>query len=122
MTGRQLKALLEQQFNSGSNSAESPNILQVSNGFSFAYDLSRPAGERIRDVTLNGAALRDDAAYRVAMSNFLSSGGDNFTVFRDGTDPVGGLQDIEVLAAYLSGAETRPVPALGRIRNITPKP
>ncbi len=46
---------------------------------------------------------------------------DNFTVFREGTDAVGGLQDIEVLAAYLSGAQTRPVPALGRIRNATPK-
>ncbi|HEY7811404.1 MAG TPA: bifunctional metallophosphatase/5'-nucleotidase [Allosphingosinicella sp.] len=122
MTGSQLKALLEQQFNSGANSVESPNILQVSNGFSYAYDLSKPAGERIREMTLNGAPVRDDATYRVAMSNFLSSGGDNFTVFRDGTDPVGGLQDIEVLAAYLSGAETRPLPALGRIRNLTPKP
>ena len=121
MTGRQLRALLEQQFNSGSNSVEQPNILQVSNGFSYAYDLSKPAGERIRDMTLNGAPVRDDASYRVAMSNFLSSGGDNFTVFRDGTDAVGGLQDIEVLAAYLSGAQTRTVPALGRIRNVTPK-
>jgi 5'-nucleotidase len=120
-TGRQLKALLEQQFDSGSNSVAQPNILQVSEGFSYAYDLSKPAGQRISDVTLNGAPVTDDATYRVAMSNFLASGGDNFTVFREGTDAVGGLQDIEVLAAYLTGAQTRPVPALGRIRNVTPK-
>jgi 5'-nucleotidase len=122
MTGKQLKALLEQQFASGSNSVDSPNILQVSSGFSYSYDLSKPAGQRILQASLNGAPLRDDATYRVAMSNFLSSGGDNFTVFREGTDPVGGLQDIEVLAAYLTGAQVRPVPALGRIRNVTPKP
>ena len=121
MTGAQLKALLEQQFNSGSNSAEQPNVLQVSNGFSYAYDLSKSAGQRIRDVTLNGRAVEDAQTYRVAMSNFLASGGDNFTLFREGTDSVGGLQDIEVLAAYLSGAAARPVPALGRIRNVTPK-
>ena len=29
------------------------------------------------------------------MNSFLATGGDNFTIFRDGTDPLGGPQDID---------------------------
>jgi hypothetical protein len=35
------------------------------------------------------------------MNSFLASGGDNFTVFRDGTDPAGGPGlDLDALEAY----------------------
>jgi hypothetical protein len=40
--GAQLRALLEQQFASGSNSVASPRVLMPSQGFSYAYDLARP--------------------------------------------------------------------------------
>jgi 2',3'-cyclic-nucleotide 2'-phosphodiesterase (5'-nucleotidase family) len=38
--------------------------------------------------------------YRVAMNNFLASGGDGFSVFNEGTDQVGGEIDINALVAY----------------------
>ena len=114
-TGRQILEILEQQFNSGSNSVEQPNILLVSSGFTYAYDLKRPAGQRILDARLNGAPLRDETVYRVAMSNFLASGGDNFAAFREGTDQVGGAQDLDALIPYIAAAKLLTPPAADRI-------
>ena len=34
------------------------------------------------------------------MNNFLATGGDGFTVFNEGTDSLGGAQDIDALVAY----------------------
>ncbi|PSJ38102.1 bifunctional metallophosphatase/5'-nucleotidase [Allosphingosinicella deserti] len=113
-TGRQVRAILEQQFDSGSNSVESPNFLNPSASLRYAYDLKRPAGQRIVDVRVNGQPLQDDRVYRVAMSNFLASGGDNFTRFRDGTDVVGGISDLDALVAYLGRQEVLTPPAADR--------
>ena len=114
-TGRQIRAILEQQFASGTNTAEKPNYLSPSASLNFAYDLTRPAGQRIVEVRVNGRPLEDGRVYRVAMSNFLASGGDNFTVFRDGTDQIGGISDVDALVAYLSAAGTLAPPAPGRV-------
>ena len=40
-------------------------------------------------------------AYRVAMNNFLASGGDGFTVFNQGTDQLGGEIDIDAARELL---------------------
>jgi 5'-nucleotidase len=120
-TGRQIKAILDQQWSSGSNSVEKPNFLLPSAGFTYSYDLSRPAGQRLVDVRLNGEPLADARVYRVAMSNFLASGGDNFTMFKEGADQVGGPQDIDVLEAYLAANPRLALPPTNRIRNLTPQ-
>jgi 5'-nucleotidase len=117
-TGRQIKALLEQQWASGSNSVEKPNILLPSAGFTYAYDLSKPAGERVTNMRLNGQPLRDDQTYRIALSNFLASGGDNFTVFREGRDQVGGPLDLDALEAYLRDSPRLAPPVTNRIRRL----
>lgn len=117
-TGRQIKAVLEQQFDSGSNTVTSPNMLLPSAGFRYSYDLSKPAGSRIVEASLNGVPLRDDAIYRVAMNGFIASGGDNFTILREGTDQVGGPQDIDALEAYFAANSPLTLPALDRIRRL----
>ena len=123
MTGRQIKAVLEQQFNSGSNTVAAPNMLLPSAGFRFSYDLAKPAGQRIVEATLDGVPIRDDQVYRVAMNGFIASGGDNFTVFRDGVDPVGGPQDADALEAYFTAHSPLNPPVLDRIRRLdTPPP
>ena len=121
-TGRQLRAVLEQQFASGANTAERPNILSPSHTMRFAYDLSRPAGQRIVDVRIAGAPLRDDAVYRVAMNSFLASGGDNFTLLSDGADPLGGPLDVDALEAYIAATGALAPPQTGRVTKLTPKP
>jgi 5'-nucleotidase len=121
LTGRQIRALLEQQWDGGPNTLASPNVLSVSKGLAYAYDLSRPAGERILDLKLDGAPILDDQVYRVTMNGFLASGGDNFTVFREGTDPLGGPLDVDALEAYIAAADTLAPPAQDRIVDRTPK-
>jgi 5'-nucleotidase len=119
-TGRQLRRLLEQQFASGWNTVERPNMLMPSRGLTYAFDLSRPEGQRILDLKLGGEPIRDDATYRVAMNSFLATGGDNFTIFREGTDPRGGPQDLDAIEAYIAAASPLAPPATDRIENRTP--
>ncbi len=124
MTGRQLRAALEQQFASGPNTVESPIMLQPSRGFTYSYDLRRPEGQRILDMRLNGAPMTDEASYRVTINSFLASGGDSFTVFRQGTNPVGGIQDVDALERYIAamGVSPPPLPPADRITRLWPRP
>ena len=114
-TGRQLKAILEQQFGA---EGKAPNLLLPSNNFSFAYDQRRPPGQRVLDARLDGAPLRDDRVYRVALNSFLAGGGDNFTLFAEGTNQVDGPQDTEALEAYIAAANPLTPPATGRLRKL----
>jgi 5'-nucleotidase len=98
MTGDMIRRLLEQQFNN-------PNpgdlrILQVSEGFTYTYDARQPAGSRVTNIAIDGTPISPTASYRVAMNSFLADGGDGFTVFREGTDQLGGEIDIDALANY----------------------
>ena len=54
------------------------------------------------------------------MNGFLASGGDSFTIFKDGTDQLGGPQDIDALEAYIAANRPLALPATNRIRNLTP--
>ena len=98
LTGKQIKDMLEQQW----RDPKRPRILQVSKGFSYAWDGTKPDGERViaERMTLNGKAIDPAASYRVTVNNFLSVGGDGFTVFTQGTAPQTGIYDIDALNAY----------------------
>jgi 5'-nucleotidase len=120
-TGRQLRALLEQQFGSGSNTPESPIMLLPSRGLTYSYDLRRPPGQRILELKLNGQTIADEASYRVTMNSFLATGGDNFTVFREGTDASGGALDIEALERYIAAGSPLTPPAADRITRLGPR-
>ncbi len=118
-TGAELKAVLEQQFDSGRNTVANPNLLLPSSNFAFSYDRSRPAGQRIVAMSLDGKPIEAARIYRIAINNFLSSGGDNFTLFSAGRDPVDGGLDLDATEAYLA---TRPAaPKASRITDLTPK-
>ncbi|MCY1704110.1 bifunctional metallophosphatase/5'-nucleotidase [Deinococcus sp. SL84] len=108
LSGAQIKTLLEQQFDNPS--AGGQRILQVSEGFAYSYDLTRPAGQRVRDITLNGQPLNMAADYRVTVNSFLAEGGDNFTVLKEGRDRLGGGLDVDALSAYLQGRTVVPGP------------
>jgi 5'-nucleotidase len=95
-TGAQIEALLEQQFNGGNG------VLQVSKGFSYTYDATRTAGDRIDPSTIkiDGTSLVASQPYRVTTNNFLVTGGDGFSVFTQCTDPLGGEIDLDALVRY----------------------
>lgn len=98
-TGQQIHDLLEQQFYPD---PEDDSILQVSAGFSYAWDPAAPIGDRvdIGSITLGGSPIDPATGYRVAMNNFLATGGDGFSVFTECTDPLGGEIDIDALVEY----------------------
>lgn len=116
-TGRQLRAVLEQQFDEAK--PEGRTLLLVSRGFTYGFDLGRPLGQRVIDPRLNGAPIEDDRVYRVTMSNFLANGGDGFTSFAAGDQPVTGLTDLEALEAYLAAHQPLAPPATDRVRDLT---
>ena len=118
-TGAEIKTVLEQQFASGAENKARANLMAPSANFAFAFDRSRPAGQRIVAMTLNGRPLDPKRSYRVTINNFLSSGGDNFTALAIGRDATDGGLDLDATEAYLA---TNPVaPKGGRIKDLTPK-
>jgi len=101
LTGAQLHALLEQQLASGTNTVARPRILQVSQGFGYTLDRGAAPGQRIRGMQLHGTPIVPDQDYRIGVQSYLASGGDNFSVFTQGRNPVGGGLDADALAHYL---------------------
>jgi 5'-nucleotidase len=100
MSGASIYRLLEQQFDNPA--VGGIKLLQVSNGFTYSYDFRRPAGSRVTpgSVAINGNPILQTGLYRVAMNNFLASGGDGFPAFNEGTDQLGGEIDIDAAVNY----------------------
>ena len=98
LTGAQIKAMLEQQWLDPSQ----PRILQVSKGFSYAWDASKPFGEHViaGSLKLDGEPIDAAKTYRVTVNNYLMLGGDGFTALRSGTAPQFGVYDVDALFAY----------------------
>ncbi len=98
LTGKQIKDMLEQQW----LDPKRPRILQVSKGFAYAWDGARPDGARILAdrLSLNGQPIDPAASYRVTVNNYLSVGGDGFTVLKDGKAPQFGVYDVDALYTY----------------------
>ncbi len=101
LTGEQIRQVLEQQFNSGTNTVDAPRILQVSQGFGYRFDRSQSAGQRVSDIRLNGQPLNMAQSYRVGLQSYLGTGGDNFSIFAQGTDVVGGMLDVDALVEHV---------------------
>ena len=117
LTGAQIKAALEQQWADPNR----PRILQVSRGFSYAFDAARPAGERIDagSLMLNGMAIDPAASYRVTVNTYLALGGDGFTALKGGAAPLTGRYDDEVLFGYIRDNTPLTAPPRDRITSRT---
>ena len=98
LTGAQIRDVLEQQW----LDPKRPRILQVSNGFSYNWDGSKPYGERVvaASMSLNGVPIDPARSYRVTVNNYLSLGGDGFTVLKEGSNQQFGVFDVDALYAY----------------------
>jgi len=117
LTGAQLKSVLEQNF----SGADPISVLSPSRGFAYSFDLSRPEGDRVVAMTLDGAPIRPEATYRVTTNSFLAGGGDSYSVFTQGTDAVIGMSDIAALEAWLQALPPRVVSEEDRTPDLTPK-
>lgn len=116
LAGAQLKTLLEQQW----SDPQLRKMLQVSAGFHYAWDGSRPAGDHIiaGSMTLNGAPIRPDAVYRIVTVDFVADGGDGYAVMREGKNRVVGGLGLDALVSYLPGHVPANGATAGRFRRV----
>jgi 5'-nucleotidase len=103
LSGNQVRRVLERQW----ETPLPPYNLEVS-GLTYTCDTSRPAGSRVTDIRIGGIPLESEKRYTAAMADYLSYGGDGYTVFLNGTNVTNGPGDVDVLATYL-GSLPQPV-------------
>jgi 5'-nucleotidase len=73
--------------------------------------------DKVGRMWINGVEVQPTDSFRVTMNNFLATGGDGFTVFNEGTNSLGGAQDIDAWVDYFRSKEPAgiAVPTLNRI-------
>jgi 5'-nucleotidase len=123
ITGAQLRALLEQQWDRPGNERY---MLQVSRALSYAWDSARPVGQRLvpGSLKVDGKPVDDSKTYRIVANNFLADGGDNFPVLaKGGNRRDTGMRDLDALIGYLKqnadiGATSlaSPQPRINKVR------
>jgi 5'-nucleotidase len=120
MTGDMIRRLLQQQFQGcGGTAPAAGRFLQISSTFKYEevpVGTAAACADRIGKMWVSGVEVTPTSSYRVTMNNFLASGGDGFTLFNEGTNALGGAQDIDAWVAYFAlfpGGIN--VPALDRI-------
>jgi len=98
LSGAQLKTALEQQW----LDEKRPRILQVSKGFSYSWNASKPFGSHVDAASMKLKDAPIDAAktYRVTINNYLALGGDGFATFKEGKNAQFGIYDVDALFAY----------------------
>lgn len=52
-------------------------------GMTYKFDASKPANERIVEILIKGEKLDLNKTYKLATNDFMSIGGDNYTMFKD---------------------------------------
>ena len=122
MTGAQIVLALEQQCQPAGSSRPFLH-LGVSEGFTYDLATDIVAGTcnsaTISNVQLNGVPLGMGDTYIVTVNSFLSTGGDNFTVFDDITSPkLDGGNDLEALTNYLGTFGPVAPPSTDRVNEL----
>ncbi|MGO0575693.1 bifunctional metallophosphatase/5'-nucleotidase [Ornithinimicrobium panacihumi] len=107
MTGAQIEAVLNQQYNP--DRSRVMLALGVSEGFSYTWDAATNSVVP-GSMTLNGEPIDPAATYKVSTLSFLAEGGDGFTAFTEGTNLVGGPEDLANLVAYIKASSPLTAP------------
>jgi 5'-nucleotidase / UDP-sugar diphosphatase len=94
LAGKHILEILEQ------NAKLEHGILQVS-GMEIRYDLSEPAGSRVREVYIGRRSLDPEKTYTVTTIDFLAAGGDAFSPFTEGKNIMYGMALRDVIVYYL---------------------
>ncbi|RIJ71381.1 multifunctional nuclease/2',3'-cyclic-nucleotide 2'-phosphodiesterase/5'-nucleotidase/3'-nucleotidase [Nakamurella silvestris] len=128
-TGAQLKKILEQQWQRDANNQvpTRPYLqLGLSSNFTYTFDDTRPEGDRITSMTINGNIVQPGDQFRAGTLSFLTAGGDNFREMAFGSNAHdSGLIDRDAWITYL-GTHDPTSPSFGkhavRITGTDPNP
>ncbi|GAA1914798.1 5'-nucleotidase C-terminal domain-containing protein [Nocardioides hwasunensis] len=99
LTGAQLDAVLEQQWPTANRTTTLR--LGLSDNVRVTADPSRPAGDRVTSIRIDGAPVDPTATYTVSTLNFLAAGGDGFSAFAGGRSTDIGLLDLDLFTDQL---------------------
>lgn len=105
LSGADILQALEQQWKDSADSR--PRLsLGVSDNFSYTYDPTAAAGERIIQAAINDEPLDPTKDYTVAASTFLFEGGDGFSALENvrNFEDVGAM-DVQMFIDHLAEAE-----------------
>ena len=89
-------------------------IMQVS-GIKVSYDLERPVGSRVLEITVGNKPLNNNDFYTLATGSYIVNGGDNYPQFRDLEMVSLGRPFSEVLLSYFKETDVVSVPERGRL-------
>jgi 2',3'-cyclic-nucleotide 2'-phosphodiesterase (5'-nucleotidase family) len=111
VTGRQLRTALEFAVRGG-------NARVHVSGVTVTFDARKPDGQRLVKILVAGKPLRDGASYTLAVNDFMSTGGDGFTMFNQLTWRPSGMSCLDALVAWLQ-RQKAPVRADEAIRIVS---
>lgn len=94
LTGVQLKEVLE-------GAAGAAGRLHLAGG-SFVYRFANPTQERVVSATVGGAPLDPARSYHVVTIDYLYTGGDGHTGFKNGTNVKVGDTEVDAVASYIA--------------------
>jgi 5'-nucleotidase len=131
LTGAQLRAVLNEQWNGRNEGAANNKILQVA-GLDYTWDraLANDPDDLDADAIV-GPVLIDENGdgdvvevldpakrYRIVVNSFLAEGGDGFSTLATGEDKFFGGLDVDALASYLETHDPYQPTPLDRISSI----
>ncbi len=130
MTGAQLKDALEHAASFFSQWPLPPGETEKlpsynsdqAEGVSYEIDLTRPVGERIRDLRFHGQPLDPAQTLKVAVNNYRYTGGGGYSVYKG--LPVLYRSPVEIrelLIEYLTRTKTIPAEAVGNWKIVPPQ-
>lgn len=110
LSGEEVRQLLEQQQRGGPDAP----LMSPSAGLTYTWSSRGAAGQRARDIRVQGQPLDPKATYRITVNSFMAEGGDGYTILQKGRERLGGAQDIDALLAHL--ARGVPTPGTPRVK------
>jgi 2',3'-cyclic-nucleotide 2'-phosphodiesterase/3'-nucleotidase len=130
MTGAQLKEVLEHSAGFFSQwplrEGESEKLPSYNSdqaaGVSYQIDLTRPVGDRIRDLQFHGKPLDPAQTLRVATNNYRYTGGGGYSTYKGLPVVYRSTKELrELVIDYLARTKTIPTQAAGNWKMIPPE-
>jgi 2',3'-cyclic-nucleotide 2'-phosphodiesterase (5'-nucleotidase family) len=115
--GETIYQAIERGLETWPNGVHNGGFPQVS-GIKYVIDASQPAGKRLKSVEYQGQPLDRNAKYKLAITDYLLTGGDRYDMFEDKPVLTRGNLLKDVVGTYLKKTQTVPTGTDGRIEVI----
>lgn len=118
ITGEAIRQTLEHSINCG---LLRDGCFVHFDNITMQYDSTKPAGERIINLTLGGAAVDNNRKYKIVMPSFMAQGNDGFVWLNGAEQPISeGTNRLiwRIVADYAAALGTLAIKTDGRIQDV----